>query len=141
MSEDKKYDVYKSLILPINNKQQVFIQDRRGHKKPDWGYFGGGIEEGESPLDAVIRETKEELCVDLKERDLLYLGTSVTDWDGHSIMRYLYLYPTEQVEFDVREGKGGYWMSFAEARKLMEDEDRFDVVVKTIKAALEKSKS
>lgn len=129
----QNFDVKKSLILPFNSKKEILIQDRRGHKKPDWGFFGGSIEKGETPLEAVIRETQEELTIDLQELYLIYLGTSITDWDGVHIIRYLYLYPTEQVEFDVREGKGGHWMSFDEAREKLEDPDRFDEVVAKIK--------
>lgn len=32
-----------------------------------WAFFGGGIEEGESPEEAVKREAKEELDIELKE--------------------------------------------------------------------------
>jgi len=72
------FDNRKSLIVPINSKQQIFIQDRRGFKKPDWGYFGGEIEENETPIEAVIRETKEELDIDIQPNELKYLGTSTT---------------------------------------------------------------
>ena len=126
------FDKRKALLVPINSKNQIFIQDRRGHKKPDWGYFGGGIEEGETPVQAVIRETKEELSIDIKENELKYLGTSITVWDGNKLMRYMYLYPTEQEVFDVKEGKGGHWMTFEEVREHMEDKDRFDEVAKRI---------
>lgn len=132
MEETDTFDVKKALILPFNSKRELLIQDRRGFKKPDWGFFGGSIEEDETPLEAVIRETQEELTVDLQESDLIYLGTSITDWDGVHIIRYLYLYSTEQVEFDVREGKGGHWLSFDEVRKRLEDPDRFDQVVAKI---------
>lgn len=132
----RKSEVRKALIIPLNSKQQIFIQDRRGHKKPDWGYFGGSIEGDEMPLETVIRETKEELSIDVGESDLVYLGESVTDWDGEQIVRYMYLYPTEQVEFDVKEGKGGYWFSFDEVRTLLDDKDRFDDIVSRIKESL-----
>lgn len=135
---EKNQEVRKSLIIPINSKQEIFIQDRRGHKKPDWGYFGGSIEDGETPLEAVIRETEEELSIDIKESDLIYLGESITDWDGERIVRYMHLYPTEQKEFDVKEGKGGYWFSFAEVRERLEDADRFDDIVRRIKKSQEK---
>lgn len=133
MEEADTFDVKKALLLPLNSKDELLIQDRRGFKKPDWGFFGGGIEEGETPLEAVIRESKEELTIDLQESDLIYLGTSITDWDGVHMIRYLYLYPTEQAEFDVREGKGGHWFSFDEVRKRLEDPDRFDEIVGRIK--------
>ena len=131
--EKQDFDVKKALLLPLNSKSELFIQDRRGHKKPDWGFFGGSVEADESPLQAVIRESKEELNLDLKENDLTYLGTSATDWDGASIVRYLYLYPTEQVDFDVREGQGGQWFSFEELRERLDDKHRFDEVVSRIK--------
>lgn len=129
-------EIRKALLLPLNSKSQLFIQDRRGHKKPDWGYFGGSIEAGETPLEAVIRESKEELCIDLTESDLIYLGESTTDWDGTINIRHLYLYLTEQESFDVREGRGGYWLSFDEVRERMTDKDRFDEVATRITTKL-----
>ena len=41
----------------------MLVQDRRGHRPPPWGFFGGGMEAGETPLQAVLRETWEELGV------------------------------------------------------------------------------
>ncbi|MEK7063740.1 MAG: NUDIX domain-containing protein [Patescibacteria group bacterium] len=134
---ESDFDIKKSLILPVNSKRELFVQDRRGHKKPDWGYFGGGIEPGETPLEAVIRESKEELCINLKESDLVPLGISTTSWDDVKMLRYLYLYRTDQVEFDVREGKGGLWLTFDEARERMDGRDLLDDVVARINRALD----
>jgi len=130
--EEQEYGIKKALILPFNSKRELLIQDRRGHRKPDWGLFGGSIEEGETPIEAIIRETKEELSIDLQESDMVYIGTSVTDWDGIRIIRYLYLYHTDQEKFDVKEGQGGYWFSFDEARKKLEIPDRFDQIISMI---------
>lgn len=126
------FDARKALIVPINSEGKIYIQDRRGHKKPDWGYFGGGIEGNETPLETVIRESREELTINLQEKDLMYLGISETDWDGKKIIRYMYLYPTKQKEFDVREGRGGYWMTLDEVRECLDDKDRFDEVAARI---------
>jgi len=127
------YDARKALLIAVNSKNEVLIQDRRNHKKPDWGYFGGGIEQGETSLQAVIRETKEELDLDIKENDLIYMGDSYTEWDGHTIMRYLYLYKTDQEDFTVLEGKGAHWMNHETAKEYLEDEDRFNEMVERIK--------
>jgi 8-oxo-dGTP diphosphatase len=45
------------------------LQDRKGVSKvgEEWGFFGGEIKENETPEEAVLRETKEELNFDLKE--------------------------------------------------------------------------
>jgi predicted alpha/beta hydrolase family esterase/8-oxo-dGTP pyrophosphatase MutT (NUDIX family) len=133
-----EFDNRKALIIPINSDKQIFIQDRRGHKKPDWGYFGGEIEEGETPVEAVIRESKEELDVEIKPDELTSLGTSTTAWNGRKIIRYIHLYKTEQKTFNVLEGAGGHWMSFDEARGHFEDKDRFDEIVQRVEKVLGK---
>ena len=109
------------------------IQDRRGHKKPDWGYFGGEIEMEETPTQAVIRETKEELQIDVRADELKYFGTSITMWNERKNIRYMFLYHTDQEKFDVLEGKGGHWFSFAEVRERLDDKDRFDEIAGRIK--------
>ena len=127
------FDNCKALIVPINSKHQILIQDRRGHKKPDWGYLGGEIENGETPTQAVIRETKEELQIDVRAEELKYLGTSITLWNERKIIRYMFLYPTDQEKFDVLEGKGGHWLTFDEVRERLDDKDRFDDIANRIK--------
>ena len=134
--ETIQYDSRKALIVPINSKRQILIQDRRGHKKPDWGYFGGEIEGNETSLEAVIRETKEELDIDIKPEELKYLGISTTLWGDLNIIRYMYLYSTEQETFNVLEGEGAHWLTFQEIRERLDDKDRFDEVVKKIEKVL-----
>ena len=136
---NKVFDSRKALLVPINSSNQIFIQDRRGHKKPDWGYFGGEIVGDETPLQAVIREAKEELQISIRPQDLNYMGTSETVWDGLRIIRYMFLYPTEQVKFDVLEGKGGHWLSAEDALKRLEITDKFVEVSKMIKKSSNKS--
>ena len=132
--KDGELMVLKSLIFPYNSKGQLFIQDRRGNKAPDWGFFGGSVEEDESPLTAVIRETKEELSIDITKGDLVFLGTSDTEWEGFK-RRFLYMYKTDQKEFDVLEGNGGEWLDLNEARKRLDINDRFDQIVDLIQKA------
>ena len=126
------FDNRKALIIPINLKHQILIQDRCGHKKPDWGYFGGEIEIGETPIQAVIRETKEELQINVCAEELKYIGTSITLWNERKIIRYMFLYSTDQEKFDVLEGKGGHWLTFAEVREKLDDKDRFDDIANKI---------
>ncbi len=58
-------------IILENNKGEILLYLR--DNKPDipfphhWDLFGGYIEEGETPEEALIREVKEELNFDLKD--------------------------------------------------------------------------
>ncbi len=44
---------------------------------------GGKREQGESDQEALVREIKEELSVDLEETSIAYLGTFKAQADGH----------------------------------------------------------
>ncbi len=64
--------IFKTTVAIIYNSQGGFlIQDRR--KKSKWGedycLFGGKIEPGETPEEAIIREIYEELTFDLGKLD------------------------------------------------------------------------
>lgn len=104
----------KALIVPINSKNKIFIQDRAGHKPPPWGFFGGSVELGETALQAVLREAKEELDLDLNEDDLVFVERYELILGGEAVWRTLYLYPTEQETFIVLEGAGGTWVTLDE---------------------------
>jgi len=123
----------KALLIPYNSQREILIQDRRNYKKPDWGFFGGGIEDGETPLQAVIRETKEELDLDITPDDIQRVGFQISNFNGVHVIRYLYLYRTDQKDFTVFEGQGAHWMSFDVAKKYMaSDHERFDDIVKLL---------
>ncbi len=52
------------VILLNETRDQVFLVFRSDY--PIWGDVGGGIEQGESPEQAVIREAKEETGMEVK---------------------------------------------------------------------------
>ena len=119
---------HKALLIPINSERQIFIQDRRGFKAPDWGFFGGSIEAGESPIEAVIRETKEELVITLEPQELVYLGNFYTEYEDEQIWRDFYVYKTDRSNFDVQEGKGGKWVTAVEAKAVLLQAEHFDTL-------------
>ena len=74
---------------PARNAAIVVLEDADGrvamqHRddKPglfgrnQWGLFGGGIEAGETPIAAAVREIGEELCITLRADALRHLKTT-----------------------------------------------------------------
>lgn len=59
-------------IIAFYNDKYFLIQDRRKISKhgEDYGFFGGGIEPGETAEEALKREIKEELEIDLDNFEL-----------------------------------------------------------------------
>ncbi len=60
----------RSLFVLRDEKGRVLLQHRTkdAERFPDfWSFFGGGINPGETPEDAVRREAKEELEIELKD--------------------------------------------------------------------------
>lgn len=62
----------------INSNNEILIQQRTKTTKkfPNiWGASSaGGNSEGETIIDTAIRETKEEIDVDIKKEELIYIG-------------------------------------------------------------------
>ncbi len=68
----------KAIIALYDEHKRILLQDRFGltESEQEWGFFGGGMEEGETPEQTVMRELEEELnihvttfehLIDLKE--------------------------------------------------------------------------
>lgn len=60
-------------VILVNSEGEFLIQKRSADKKycPNiWGLTGGAVSAGETSLQAIIRETKEEIGLDLKAEDL-----------------------------------------------------------------------
>ncbi len=57
-------------IIIKNNKVALIHRKKEG--KDYWVFPGGGVEEGETPEDAVVREVQEELSLDCKVVKLFF---------------------------------------------------------------------
>ena len=69
----------------IENQNTVLLCQRHHDSKRfplKWEFPGGKVEAGESPHDAIVRELKEEMDIDVSDCELLY--------------DYLFSYPNEK---------------------------------------------
>ena len=64
-----KPTIGKSIVV-LKNRNKFWLVQNAGNK---WGPVGGGIEVGESPLDAALRECYEETGLMLKKHQLKFM--------------------------------------------------------------------
>lgn len=84
-----------SLIIFYDQDKRILLQDRGGISKrgEEWGFFGGGIEKGETPEQAMVRETEEELGFKLENFE--YIGNYRNSLDGFTIDRHIFVSPLD----------------------------------------------
>lgn len=77
------------IVTRINDSGDTEILNVLAHNKDKYGFPGGKIEAGESPAEAVVRETEEELGV--KPTDIVYKDTyfALTP-EGREIKMFVY---------------------------------------------------
>ena len=113
--------VVKALLIPVNKKGEVLIQDRENYKPLRWGYFGGSVEVGETVKEALIREAKEELVKDISDAKVVELGIFEDIIGGKEVRRHTFIMSVdvESFKYNVQEGKGAKWVSPEEMEDLM----------------------
>ena len=110
-------EIQKAILVPLNSKGEILIQDRTGHKPPPWGFFGGSLEQGETSIQGLIRESNEELGINISENDVEYLGQTWRIEDDVKKIFHIFLYRKDLGEKDIHlnEGKGYLWIRPLEA--------------------------
>lgn len=63
------------------------------HKKNDQKYWllpGGGVDQGESLKEALIREFREELAIDIEVNDIIYVSDSISPHGKRHIVNIVF---------------------------------------------------
>jgi 8-oxo-dGTP diphosphatase len=112
-----------AVILLQNANGEILLQHRSADAPtyPDhWAFFGGHIEDGETPEQAVAREAMEELQYELERPALFKVHTSVPN-----CVIYVFVADYSGAELVLGEGQGMRWFVPSETKHLlMNDHDR-----------------
>ena len=91
-----------------------------------WAFFGGGIEQGENPTEALRREIREELSYEV-QGPKFFLAQKVRD-EENDITKYVFVEQYQDQPLQLGEGQAMGWFSPDETHGLkMIDHDRFVV--------------
>ncbi len=109
-------------VLVLKNDQgKVLLQKRPkdANRFPDsWGLFGGGLKPGESPEDALRREVREELGLQLGHFDLVSEHPYVLRDLGERGKIYAFEAYFDESELRLYEGQEMAWFRPEEALRL-----------------------
>ena len=80
-------------IALISENDQILISKRppKKHLSGLWEFPGGKVETGETPENALIREIKEELNVDISQNCIAPLTFSEFDYNNFHLLLLLYV--------------------------------------------------
>ena len=118
-----------SLFILYTSSGHILLQHRTddAFRLPGyWAFFGGGIEKGENPTEALRREIREELSYEV-QGPKFFLAQKVRD-EENDITKYVFVEQYQDQPLQLGEGQAMGWFSPDETHGLkMIDHDRFVV--------------
>ena len=102
------------LLFDPHGRLLVYLRD----DKPDipfpnhWDFFGGHVEDGETPEEALVREVEEELGIELEHWNF-FRRYVCTEGDAYPNIKYLYWARIDQTAEELTLYEGQRLMSLA----------------------------
>lgn len=112
------------LVFIQNSKGEFLIQKRSRIKNGKYATTGGHCKTGESSVQGIITEIKEELGIDVEEKDLqLYFGGKSQKervfWDDYYMK--MDIPNIEKLELQKEEVESVCWLTKEEIKQLVEE--------------------
>lgn len=92
------------ILINISGKQSKLLVQVRSTEKCRMGFFGGGTENDETPIESAMRELKEEAQIEITENDLEFIEINEHDLkyeNGDNVHYFSYVYLLRINEYPV----------------------------------------
>ncbi|MBR3355427.1 MAG: (deoxy)nucleoside triphosphate pyrophosphohydrolase [Oscillospiraceae bacterium] len=108
----KKIRVVAAIIHSFKEGKEVVFATQRGYGdfKDGWEFPGGKVEEKETPEDAIVREIKEELTVDIVVEK--YLTTVEYDYPQFHLSMDCYICRVQEGNMVLKEHEAARWLCY-----------------------------
>ena len=94
----------------IIHENKIFATQRGyGEFKDGWEFPGGKIEPGETPQEALVREIKEELDIEIEVKD--FLETVEYDYPGFHLSMDCFFCTIKSGELVLKEHEAAKWLT------------------------------
>lgn len=151
MEREKVHDLnllhWEVALYVINDKGQTLLQKRSSSKRFDpnkWGLCAGHVESGETLDEAILRESREELGLNLNINDLNVLDekeVKIRESNSHVRKVYYVICNKENFEFQEEEISEVRWFDIDEVINMINNNDESLTLKKDKIPSLEKLKS
>ena len=130
--KEGEYHIVVTAII-MNSKNELLISKRAAHKGYGlmWEFNGGSILAGETSLEGVIREVKEELGIEFTKKEAIFLKEIL----GYKIspnFKDLWLFRKDidikDITFPDKESIEAKWVSIDEFMKMFENKEIVPVI-------------
>lgn len=119
-----------AIYLEHNSKILLLHRQENKSQGNKWGIPGGKVHKGETPMEAVVREIKEETGFEISQQIVEMLTTVYIEYDEKDHFIY-HMFRTQfqgdpgAVRIDFNEHKGFTWVTPDDSLKmdLLKDED------------------
>lgn len=110
MGESKTLKRIEVVAAIIKKDNEIFATQRGyGDFKGGWEFPGGKIEAGEKPEQALIREIKEELAVEIEVGELLH--TVEYDYPTFHLTMHCFVCTLVSGELELKEHQAAKWLT------------------------------
>ncbi len=121
IEEERKRNPKRNVVIvTLRNKDNLILMVRTKKLPNSWQPIGGGIDEGETPIDAIIRELYEETGIKISCNDLIEVTRVPYDFGEGTVYCYdtKTTFEEDLVKIEKEEIEEYRWFSLEEMTKL-----------------------
>jgi mutator protein MutT len=107
----------KVVIVNDNNELLMLRRSDKTSRAHGWDFAGGGVDKGENPLEAAIRESLEETGLTIDNIRILSTSHGYTDGGEYVMIGYAAHATTDKVQLSW-EHEAYEWMAIEEVKRI-----------------------